>query len=51
MDHYARAYPIFSRIRGYRGYQKMLSSFRKFSSNEIAQQRLRIMEFYNRYGE
>lgn len=51
MDHYARAYPIFSRIRGYRGYQKMLSSLRRFDRSEVAQQRLRIIEFYNRYGE
>jgi transposase-like protein len=51
MDHYARAYPIFSRIRGYRRYQKMLSSLRRFSRDEVAQQRHRIMEFYDRYGE
>jgi putative transposase len=51
MDHYARAYPIFSRIRGYRRYQKMLSSLRKFSRDEVAQQRHRIMEFYDKYGE
>ena len=42
---------MFSRIRGYRRYQKMLSSLRKFSRDEVAQQRLRIMEFYDRYGE
>lgn len=29
----------------------MLSSLRKFGRDEVAQQRLRIMEFYNRYGE
>ena len=29
----------------------MLSSLRKFSRDEVAQQRLRIMEFYDRYGE
>jgi len=51
MDHYAQAYPIFSRIRGYRRYQKMLSSLRKFSRDEVAQQRHRIMAFYDKYGE
>ena len=50
MDHYARAYPIFSRIRGYRRYQEMLSSLRKFSRSEVAQERLRIIEFYKQYG-
>jgi hypothetical protein len=29
----------------------MLSSLRKFGRDEVAQQRLRIMEFYDRYGE
>jgi len=51
MDHYARAYSIFSRIRGYRRYRQMLSSLRKFGTDEVAQQRLRIMEFYDKYGE
>jgi len=51
MDHYAKAYAIFSRIRGYRRYRQMLSSLRKFSRDEVVQQRMRIMEFYDRYGE
>jgi len=29
----------------------MLSSLRKFSRDEVVQQRMRIMEFYDRYGE
>jgi len=29
----------------------MLSSLRKFGRDEVARQRLRSMEFYNRYGE
>ena len=29
----------------------MLSSLRKFSSSEVAQERLRIIEFYKQYGE
>jgi len=51
MDHYARAYPIFSRIRGYRRYRQMLSSLRRFTRSEVAQERLRIIKFYREYGE
>ncbi|MDH4232901.1 MAG: hypothetical protein OEW04_12845, partial [Nitrospirota bacterium] len=51
MDHYARAYAIFGRIRGCRRYQKILSSLRRFGMDEVARQRLRIMEFHDRYGE
>jgi len=51
MDHYAKAYPIFSRIRGYRGLQNMLYSLRNFDANEIAKQRMKIMQFYEKYGE
>lgn len=29
----------------------MLSSLRKFAKDEVAGQRLRIMEFYDKYGE
>ena len=46
MDHYAKAYPIFSRIRGYRGFIKMLYSLREFSDSEAAEQRIRIIKFY-----
>jgi len=51
VDHYAKAYPIFSRIRGYRGLQNMLYGLRNFDTNEIAQQRMKIMQFYEKYGE
>jgi transposase InsO family protein len=51
VDHYARAYPIFSRIRGYRRVEEMLHSLRKFSKSEVAQERLRMISFYDRYGE
>ena len=51
MDHYAKAYPVFSRIRGYRRIQKMLQSLRKFDKSEIAKQRLKIIEFYDEFGE
>ena len=51
MDHYARAYPIFSRIKGLKGVKRMLSSLRKFSQSEIAQQRMKIIKVYEQYGE
>ncbi len=51
MDHYAKAYPIFSRIRGWRRYQSMVASLRRFSENEAAQQRLKIIQFYEKHGE
>ncbi len=51
MDHYARAYEVFGRIRGYRGLQRMLSSLRSFGESEIAQQRMKIIGFYESYGE
>ncbi len=29
----------------------MLSSLKKFSNNEVAQERLKIIKFYEQYGE
>jgi len=51
VDHYAKAYHIFGRIKGLRRCFNMLSSLRKFDKSEIAQERLRIIEFYQQYGE
>jgi transposase InsO family protein len=51
VDHYARAHPIFSRIRGYRRFEAMLHSLRRFSRDEVAQERYRILRFYDTYGE
>jgi transposase-like protein len=51
MDHYAKAYPIFSRIRGLEEVKKMLKSLKRFSKDEVAQERLKIIEFYEEYGE
>ena len=51
MDHYARVYEVFGRIRGYRGLQRMLWSLRGFGESEIAQQRMKIIGFYETYGE
>ncbi|MGQ9471547.1 MAG: hypothetical protein ACUVR0_07650 [Candidatus Aminicenantales bacterium] len=53
MGHYAKAYPVFSRIRGFysRRFQDMLRSLRRFSRSEVAQQRMKIIKFYEAYGE
>ena len=51
MDHYARVYEVFGRIRGYRGLQRMLWSLRGFGESEVAQQRMKILNFYETYGE
>jgi transposase InsO family protein len=51
MDHYARAYEVFGKIRGYRGLQRMLWSLKGFGESEVAQQRMKILKFYETYGE
>lgn len=51
MDHSAKAYPIFSRIRGLRRCFNMLSSLRIYDKSEIAQKRLDIIKFFEKYGE
>ena len=51
MDHYAKAYPIFSRIKGIEEVKTMLKNLRRFSKDEVAQERLKIIEFYDEYGE
>jgi transposase InsO family protein len=53
MDHYAKAYPLYGRIRGFYGrrFQDMLHSLRRFSESEIAEQRMKIIKFYEKYGE
>src|SRR3990172_243119 len=51
MGHYAKAYSLLSRIRGYRRFQYMLHSLRDFDKNEVAQQRMKIIKFYEEYGE
>ena len=51
MDHYAKAYPIFSRIRGLEEVKKVISSLKRFSRDEVAKERLKIIEFYDEYGE
>lgn len=51
MDHSARAYSILSKIRGSRRIYAMLTSLQKFSGSEIASQRLKIITFFEAYGE
>lgn len=46
-----KTYPIFSRIPGYRRLTNMLYSLRNFDQSEVAQQRVKIINFYHRYGE
>ena len=51
MDHYGKAYPVFSRIQGYRGLQKVLYSLRNFEESAVVKQRMKIIRFYETYGE
>jgi transposase InsO family protein len=51
MDHYARSYPIFSRIKGLEEVKKVIASLKRFSKDEVAKERLRIIEFYDLHGE
>lgn len=45
------AYPILSRIRGLKGVMPVIASLRKFSESEVAKERMKILSFYERYGE
>src|SRR4030043_692955 len=51
MDHYAKAHLIFSRIRGSKKVINMIESLRRFSKDEVACQRMKIIKFYNSHGE
>jgi len=46
-----KAYPIMSRIKGLKEVNTMLSSLRRYSQSEVAQQRMKIIKFYQQYGE
>jgi len=46
-----KAYSFFGRIPHWKEGLNMLSSLRKFSINEIAQERLRIIKFYEQHRE
>jgi hypothetical protein len=43
VDHYAKAYTIFIKLRGYRRFAKMLYSLRRFRKDEVAKERLKII--------
>src|SRR3990172_2029668 len=47
----SRAYPIFSRIRGAKKVISMIASLRRFDKDEVARQRMKIIKFYEEYGE
>jgi len=51
MDHFATAHPLYGRIPGLRRWLTMLPSLRSFDNQTVAQERLRIIKFYRRYGE
>jgi len=51
MDHYSKAYPIFSRIAGGKKVISMISSLRRFDRDEVAAERLKMIKFYQKYGE
>ena len=51
MDHYSKAYPVFSRIRGLRRFQGMLDSLQRFDEHDVAKQRMKIIKFHEEYGE
>lgn len=60
MGHYAEAYPIVIKLRGYSRFQDMNNSLRRFEGrryyqrpegSEVAAQRIKIIKFYERYGE
>jgi len=42
---------LFGRIADWKEVSKMLSSLRRFNESEIANQRLKIIKFYQKYGE
>ncbi len=45
------AFSIFGRIYPYRRSLRMLSSLHRFQHSEVAQQRLKIIQFYEKHGE
>ncbi|MFH1185382.1 MAG: hypothetical protein V1755_10145, partial [Chloroflexota bacterium] len=46
-----RGFSIFDRMTGYRRWVQMLASLRKFAADEVAQERLKILRFYEEHGE
>jgi hypothetical protein len=46
-----KSYLTFGMIKGYRGILKMLHSLKKFDISEVAQQKLKIIKFFDEFGE
>jgi len=46
-----KAFLLFGRIKGLKEVRKMLLSLKRFSENEVAKERLKILGFYQQYGE
>ena len=46
-----RAYPILSRIKGWKKVITMLASLKSYQSSDIAPERMRMIRFYKQYGE
>jgi len=42
---------LFRKIKGYRRVYDMLDSLKAFKESDVAKQRMKIMEFYEKYGE
>lgn len=47
----SKCYLIFSRIRGAKKVINMIASLRRFDKDEVATQRMKIINFYNTHGE
>ena len=45
-----KAYPIFSRILGVKKVISMIASLRRFDKDEVAQERMKIIKFYEDHG-
>ena len=46
-----KAFLLFDKLKSLKEVIKILSSLKRFSRNEVACERLRILEFYQEYGE
>lgn len=47
----SKAYPIFSRIKGWKEVVSVLSGLRRYSLSEVAQKKMEIINFYNEFRE
>jgi hypothetical protein len=51
MDYSSKSHYILGKIKPRNGVIKMVESLRKFDKSEVANQKLKIINFYNQYGE